>query len=174
MNMRKNDDDKKGRPWDDVFGGFDEEFEEMRAKMNQLMEHLTNGSAPRDNEPIIHGFSMRFGPYRKARIQQFGSTAAGSEEPSTREPLTDVIEEEEKVRVVVELPGVEKEDIHLHATAKTLDIEINNEDHGFSKHLDLPCEVKAGNAKANYKNGVLQILLDRTTKRKRKKEIKIE
>jgi HSP20 family protein len=85
-----------------------------------------------------------------------------------------VIEEEDKVRVVVELPGVEKEDIHLHVTAKTLDIEVNNEDHEFSKHLDLPCEVKADNAKANYKNCVLQILLDRTTKRKRKKEIKIE
>lgn len=67
--MRKNDDDKKGRSWDDVFGGFDEEFEEMRAKMNQLMEHLTNGSVPLDNEPIIHGFSMRFGPYGTTRIQ---------------------------------------------------------------------------------------------------------
>lgn len=138
------------------------------------MEHLTNGSVPLDNEPIIHGFSMRFGPYGTTRIQQFGSIAAGSEEPSTREPLTDVIEEEDKVRVVVELPGVEKEDIHLHVTAKTLDIEVNNEDHEFSKHLDLLCKVKADNAKANYKNGVLQILLDRTTKRKRKKEIKIE
>ena len=172
--MRKNDDNKKGRPWDEVFGSFDEEFEEMKERMDRLMERLTTGAAPLDNEPMIYGFSMRIGPDGKRRIQQFGNTAAENEAPSTREPLTDVIEEEDKVRIVVELPGVEKEDIHLHATAKALEIDVDNHGRRFSKHLDLPCEVKGDNAKATYKNGVLQILLERSSRRNKKKEIRIE
>lgn len=172
--MKKKDEGKKRKSWDDVFGDFDEEFEEMKERMDKLMEQLTSGAAPLDNEPMIYGFSMRVGPDGKPRIQQFGNAPSESEEPSAREPLTDVIEEEDKVRVVVELPGVEKENIHLHAATKALDIEVSDPDHRFSKHLDLPCEVKEDSAKATYKNGVLQILLERSSAKRKRKEIKIE
>ncbi|MGD0056395.1 MAG: archaeal heat shock protein Hsp20 [Methanomassiliicoccales archaeon] len=174
MNIRKNEDDKKCRPWDDVFGSFDEEFEGMRERMDRLMEQLTTGAASLDSEPMIYSFSMRVGSDEKPLIQQFRNTAVKDEASSIREPLTDVIEEKDKMRVVVELPGVEKEEIHLHATARALDIEVDGQDRKFSKHLDLPCEIKGDNAKATYKNGVLQILLERSSRRKKKKDIGIE
>jgi len=174
MNMGKSDDDRREKKWNDVFGSFDEEFDEMRKRMDSLMERLMTGATPLDSEPMIYGFSMKVDPDGRPRIEHFGDTRVEEETPSSREPLTDVIEEDDKVRIVVELPGVKKEDIHLRATAKALDIDVETGDRRFSKHLDLPCEVKENSAKATYKNGVLQILLQRSLRRRKKREIKIE
>lgn len=171
--MKRSDDDKRDKRWSDLFGSIDEEFEEMRENMNRLMERLMTGTPAFDGEPMTYGFSMKIDSNGKPRIQHFGNTRAEEEATPTREPLTDVIEEEDKVRVVMELPGVRKDDIRLHATAKVLDIDVETENRKFSKHLDLPCEVKGGSARATYKNGVLQIVLQKSPK-KRKREIKIE
>ncbi len=171
--MGRKDDEKRDRRRNDLFGNFDEEFEEMRERMNRLMERLMTGTPTLENEPVVYGFSMKVDSDGKPRIQHFGNTRTDEEAVSTREPLTDIIEEEDKVRIVMELPGVRKEDIHLHATSKGLSIEVETENRKFSKHLDLPCEVKGESAKATYKNGVLQIILRKSIKKKRK-EIKID
>jgi HSP20 family protein len=119
---------------------------------------------------------MRVGPDGKPQIREFGNTPGGCRDDSCkierkdkdapmsiggREPLTDVMETEKHVAVTVELPGVEKEDIVLDATEKTLTIKVNTEDRRFYKEVDLPCNVKPDTAKASYKNGVLDITLER-------------
>jgi HSP20 family protein len=91
-----------------------------------------------------------------------------------REPLTDIIESEDKVRVIVELPGVEKKEIKVNASDRALDIGVENPDKPFIKHLDLPCDVRRDSAKANYKNGVLEVVLTRVAPKKRSKAIKVE
>jgi HSP20 family protein len=90
-----------------------------------------------------------------------------------REPLTDVIEEKERIRIIVELPGVNKEDIHLNATEEILDIMVESPDRRFSKHLDLPSNVDPDSATASYNNGVLEICLARVEKQQKGKSIDI-
>lgn len=169
---------KRGRraSWEDIFGDFDDEFDEMRRRMDLLMEQFMNGQLdPGKAQPMIYGFSMRVGPDGKPRIQEFGN-AVGEAEPEegSREPLTDIIEEKTQVRVIVELPGVEKEDIQLHVEDRILDIEVDREDRKFSKQLELPCAVDPDSAKASYKNGVLEVALRRITPKKRGKAVRIE
>ena len=107
--------DKRGRrrdPWEDMFGSFDDEFEEMRRRMDAMMEGFMSGEMEQIGQPMIYGFSMRVGPDGKPRIQEFGNTTPPrTDEAGRREPLTDIIEEKDTVRVIVELPGVEKDDI---------------------------------------------------------------
>ncbi len=169
--------EKKGRrrdPWDDMFGSFDDEFEEMRRRMDTMMEYFMRGDLEDVGQPMIYGFSMRVGPDGKPRIQEFGNTAPQrTEETGRREPLTDVIEEKDTVRVIVELPGVERDDIQLRAEDRFLDIEVNREDRKFSKQVELPCAVDPDGADATYKNGVLEITLKRTAPKKRGRSIKI-
>lgn len=170
--MKKN---RKRTPWDDFFFDIDEEFEEIRKRMEKLFDNMMEGDFAFRSEPMIYGFSLRMGPDGKPVIQEFGNTGRRpmSDEP-TREPLTDIIEEEDKVRIIVELPGVEKEDIHLHATDETLDIEVDTPHRKFSKHLELPCGVDPESAKATYKNGVLEITLNRPEGKRKGRQIKIE
>lgn len=174
--MADNNRKRRRASWDDLFGDFDEEFEDMRRRMDALMEGFMNGKVDAGmNQPIVYGFSMRVGPDGKPHIQEFGNTTPESaEEEGAREPLTDIIEEKDRVRVIVELPGVDKEDIQLHVEDRTLDISVDREDRKFSKELEVPCAVDPDSAKASYKNGVLEVALTKVTPKRRGRVVKIE
>jgi len=78
-----------------------------------------------------------------------------------REPLTDVFQDTDNVRLYVELPGVEKTDIQLNVTQGRAEIKAKN----FYKAIDLPTShVESDKAKANYKNGVLEVTIPKTKK----------
>jgi len=91
-----------------------------------------------------------------------------------REPLTDVFEEKDNVKLYVELPGAEKDDIQLNVTEGQVEVKAKN----FYKTIDLPTrDVESNKAVANYKNGVLEVTIPKTKKpaaEERKQTIKIE
>jgi HSP20 family protein len=155
MRRKKRDDD-----WDEMFP-FDDEFEVMRERMDRLMEMALRGTGA---DPLVYGFSMRTGADGRPVVQEFGNVPRLGRAPpdlSCREPLTDVVEEGDKVRVTVELPGVEKEDIDLRAEDRYLSISVDTERKKFCKRLDLPCDVLSESASAEYRNGVLTVVMDR-------------
>ena len=92
----------------------------------------------------------------------------------TREPLTDVFEDKEHVKLYIELPGVDKDDIQLNVTATQAEIKAKN----FYKTIDLPSRnVEFEKAAANYKNGVLEVLIPKkktAVSDEKKTTIKIE
>jgi len=171
------EDDKRRRrrtSWDDLFGSFDEDFEEMRRRMDALMEGFMDGHIDNTvSQPIVYGFSMRVGPDGKPHIQEFGNAARGGHTEASREPLTDIIEEKDRIRVIVELPGVEQEDIQLHVEDRMLDISVDREDRKFSKTLELPSPVDPDSAEASYKNGVLEVTMNKVAPKKRGRAVKI-
>ena len=170
------DNDKKKRrgSWDDIFGGFDD-FDELRKRMDVIMEQFMRGQLNPWQEPMIYGFSMRVGPDGKPHVEEFGNaTKPMTNKEALREPLTDVIEEADKVKVIIELPGVEKDEIKLNTTENTLDIGVDTEHHRFSKEVNLPCDVNPDSANASYKNGVLEITLSRLKPKKRGKAVRIK
>jgi len=91
-----------------------------------------------------------------------------------REPLTDVFEDKESIKLYVELPGVEKEDIQLNITEGKAEIKAKN----FYKLVDLPTrDADSEKASADYKNGVLKVTIPKvkkTVEGKEKQKIKIE
>jgi HSP20 family molecular chaperone IbpA len=91
-----------------------------------------------------------------------------------REPLTDVFEDKDQVKLYVELPGVDKNEIQLDVTDGRAEVKARN----FHKFLDLPTkDVEFEKASANYKNGVLEVTIPKmkkTAREEKKKPIKIE
>lgn len=91
-----------------------------------------------------------------------------------REPLADVFEEKDHIKLYIELPGVEKEDIQLNITNSQAEVKAKN----FYKNIDLPTrDIKFDKATANYKNGVLEVTIPKTkqaTKEEKKNTIKID
>lgn len=167
VSERKRNDDVS-----DVFSSFEEEIEEIGARMNQMMKQMLTGLSSFDEEPSMYGVSMRVGPDGRPFVHEFGNLhmpATVEEDGASSEPLTDVIEEKDLVRVIVGLPGVQRNDINVSAEGAWLDIDVDTENRKFSRHIELPCQVRSDGVAAGYKNGVLEITMDRSPPKRRKK-----
>jgi HSP20 family protein len=172
---------RKDNPFDEFlnnfmnnFGaGFD--FENIFDTMDYIIEDMLRKfsfNAPKGdmrNPPgFVWGFRMTTGSDGRPRIERFGNTpkkvehGAGKYQPSPeREPLVDVIEDTDVIRVIAEIPGVRKENVDLSTTETSLLIQAESEDRRrkYYKELDLPCSIVPDSATAKFKNGVLEVEL---------------
>ena len=80
------------------------------------------------------------------------------------------IERKDEIDVLAELPGVEKKDIKVNVTPKTLIIEVPKK---FFKEIELPDGIKIKSVKEHYKNGVLTVTLKKKEVKKNGKKIEV-
>lgn len=173
----------------DIEEMMEKEFKEFttRVPKNYMRERkLPDGKNVREWGPFVYGYTMTIGPDGKPKIQEFGNVKP-SLKPSPfgvakpqfdvreeREPLVDVITTDKEVKIIVELPGVEKEDIKLHGTEETLTISVDTAQRKYYKELELPETVDPKSAQTSYKNGVLEVTLKKAKKKKKPKGEPIE
>lgn len=183
------------RSW--FFGDFDEMMKDMEELFSRQFEEfskrvpeelirerdLPGGGKVKQWGPFIYGYSMTVGPDGKPQIREFGNLRPGSKPgikgldvKQEREPLIDVLDSGGEVRVVAELPGVEKHDINLSANTNSLTISVDTPNRKYYKEIDLPAEVNGKEAKSSYKNGILEVSLPKISGKKGPKgePIKIE
>lgn len=185
-------------PFSSFFESMDEMFREIERMFERELEELTR-KAPKDLVrervlpdgrrvyewgPFVYGYSITIGPDGKPQVREFGNIKPGVSRrfgrPSVsiseeREPLVEVISTDGEINVIAELPGVEKEDIKLHATETTLTISAETEKRKYYKEVELPEKVDPKKAKSTYKNGVLEVKLPKKKGEEPKGEpIKIE
>ncbi|WP_224332829.1 Hsp20/alpha crystallin family protein [Haloprofundus halobius] len=79
----------------------------------------------------------------------------------TTETHVDVIDEGDQIRVVADLPGVGKDDIDLKCDGERLTISAASDRREYDERIQLPARVDEHSASATFKNGVLQVTLDR-------------
>ena len=89
------------------------------------------------------------------------------------EPRYESSDDDENIYMTVELPGVNKEDIHLLASEDDIKVDAKrikmNEEEYFYAKIKLPEKVNSEETKAKYKNGILEIVLPKKERKKRKK-----
>src|SRR5713101_6639696 len=130
---------------------------------------LPDGGTARQMGPFVYGYSFSMGPDGKPIVREFGNVkpslrggAFGTAKPSLdvkeeREPLVDAMVQSDTVKVVAELPGVEKSDIALECDGRKLVLRVDPD-----------------TSKASYKNGVLELILTRKSPGNKPKQIKID
>jgi len=147
---------------------------EMFREMEKIEGAIRSGRLEGDWEikpikrPGVEGYVAR-GHFQLGEPLSFPKHAMDE----VREPLTDVFEDKDRVKLYVELPGVEKNDIQLNAIEGRVEVKAKN----FYKLIDLPTkDIEFEKASANYKNGVLEVLIPKTKKavEEEEKTIKIE
>jgi len=147
---------------------FDAMLKELEAGLPEehndfITEEETPEGKVRRYGPFIYGFSYTKEPGKEPEIKEFGNIRPSYSriEPvpgGGREPLIDVIEHKDSYEVVAELPGVEKQDLKLHATEDSLEIRTENTVR-FFKEIPFDMLVLPKSATATYKNGVLSVKL---------------
>jgi HSP20 family protein len=184
----------------DIFGQFDEMRKEMekmfeeqfkdiqtKAPKDLIREYETPGGGKvREMGPFVYGYSMTIGPDGKPRVREFGnvrSPLAGfglgaTTRPlisSEREPLADITATDKEIKVIFEMPGVNKENIKINAYDTTLEVRSDDPQRKYHEVIDLPPEADVETARSTYKNGILGIVFDKKKESKPKgKDIKIE
>ncbi|MEM1977010.1 MAG: archaeal heat shock protein Hsp20 [Nitrososphaerota archaeon] len=160
---------------------FSRSFEDLEREIPRslIREKRTDRGYIREIGPIVYGYSITIGPDGRPIIREFGNIRPGREPEmvevsEAREPLVDVFEEEDVIKVIAEVPGVEKDDINLNATERRLIIKVDTPQRKYYKEVDLPAEVDPQSAKATYKNGVLEVVLKKVGKGESGLKIKIE
>lgn len=73
----------------------------------------------------------------------------------------DIHEEEDKVRIIADLPGVEKENIDLKCDGEVLTISATSDRREYDERVRLPARVDEYSASATYNNGILEVVFDR-------------
>ena len=173
---------------------FQKMFNEILKKMNLDPEMIKNMD-PKDlqdmlkknpmafGSPYVFGMNMRISPDGKPIMDSFGSTQPknkNSEEfKNERDPMVDIYEEDGKIVVVCEVPGVTKSQIELKASPNELEITAEASEKGhrqrkYHKIIALPAEINPDVAKARYMNGILEVKLEKIEQKPSKKKIDIE
>ena len=173
--------------FDDFERSFEEMFRGMELPKDLIRERkLPGGGTVKEMGPFVYGYSFSQGPDGKPVIREFGNVKPsirggpfGMSKPSLdvkeeREPLVDTIVQSDNVKVVAELPGVEKSDIALECDGRNLVLKVDTDKHRYYKSLELPVEVDPDTSKASYKNGVLELILRRKSPGNKAKQIQIE
>lgn len=106
------------------------------------------------------------------------ATAPGAKElmpTSYRTPLADVWETDKEIKASIEIPGIDKQDIQIHATDGGLEVSVEKKDEhkeedkkrgiyrfersyqGFYRFISLPESADKDKIDASYRNGVLEL-----------------
>ena len=188
----------------DPFSDFDDIHEEMN-RMFDVFNNISNnapkelvreyetkeGGKVREVGPIVYGYSMTIGPDGKPQVREFGNIKSLgdnavkkigtqpdnlSQISAEREPLVDVNMTDKEVKVVVEMPGIRKEDIKIKAYDSQVEVTTSKDaQRKYHKNIELPEQAEIETARSAYNNGILEITFDKKKVTKPAgKEIKIE
>jgi HSP20 family protein len=181
----------------DIFREFDDMQKEME-RMSNIFNNISSnapkelikeyetkeGEKVREIGPIVYGYSMTVGPDGRPHVREFGNVKSlgrkgGIQQQisAEREPLSDVNSTDNEVKVVLEMPGIKKEDIKINAYNGAVEVIADsiNSQRKYQKTIDLPDDADIETARSTYNNGILEIIFDKKKNMKPKgKEIKIE
>ena len=111
----------------------------------------------------VYGFSVRT-LAGKPVIETFGNikeTTQGPVVEEVREPIVDIFDEEERILVIAELPGVSEGQVKVEVAGDILNLTASDGDRKYAKEILLPSKVKPQPVKSSYKNGILEIRLEK-------------
>lgn len=179
-------------------GPWNEEVEEMMKEIEKMFQESMkqfegnfpkelvrerkspDGTIRKEWGPFVYGYSVTIGPDGKPSIREFGNMKPSINKEGKislkegREPLVDVITADDEIKVIAEMPGVEKQNIQINASENTVTIQTTDPARKYSKEVDLPDAVDLNSAKSTYKNGVLEITFKKKGKKQSGVSIKVD
>jgi len=145
----------------------DDEFDRIFKQMSGSFVNLDNvfemlKNAGTISGPVFYGYTMTTGPDGKPVVNEYGNVKPDMlPTQEKREPLIDTLvdEKEKTLKVVAEMPGVEKSDVGVVVGVDRV-IHIDAERGEKKYHVKVPIKHKVDPEppKATYKNGILELV----------------
>ena len=162
-------------------------FENMYYEMESLNGMFNNIEFPKNVEsgkPYFYGYTIEVGPDGQPIVNTFGNadqfngSTAGSRPQNVSEsqdPVVDVLEskKDNSIKIIVEMPGVTKENIKVTENQGMVNITAENGDRKYNKNIPTGKKLDADKSKANYLNGILELKIP-LRKSEEEKNIRID
>lgn len=173
--------------FDEMFGSLDfnsEFIKRILRELNDIEKAIENNELKgrwdikRIDKPSVKGYIIQgrfwsdqplepidplepFEPLRRRPMPRRPFRVPKAALKEARDPLTDIFEEEKAVKIYVELPGEEKEDIQVNVTEGKVEVKSKK----FYKMIDLPTrDIDVEKTSSKYKNGVLEVTVPKKEK----------
>lgn len=144
-----------------------DEFDNIFRKMSRpfmdidsLFEEFKNSDNLQTYGPYYYGYTMTIGPDGKPVVKEYGNVKPALLPTSDiREPFVDVlVDDKEKVlKLVAEMPGVEKKDIKILVEGRTVNLDAEHGDKKYHAKVPIRHMVDEDSVKATYANGILEV-----------------
>jgi len=141
----------------DMLDELDRYFEDFENDMQDAVRQRLSGTKL-FSKPFVAGFQMRVSPEGKPSIQFFGDNPQQGD--GYRSPMSEQIVDGKAgtLRLVMDLPGVEKGDIEITATEESAGVKAEKGSRKYKTEVALRAKVDPDTGKAEFRNGVLEIL----------------
>jgi HSP20 family protein len=138
-----------------------DELDKQSAELEKTIEEAIKQSLSSTGllkEPFVAGLTMRVGPDGKPIIEYFGDRHHNEE--GFRTPIYEqsVDDKAGNLRLLVEIPGVPKDDIEISAVEQRASITAQSNGRKYKLEIPLKRDVDPDSGKATYENGILNIV----------------
>tara|TARA_B100000446_G_scaffold77700_1_gene73708 strand:+ start:21 stop:518 length:498 start_codon:yes stop_codon:yes gene_type:complete len=146
---------------------FDDEFDRLFKQMSSSFMNLDDVFEILKNTgnmsgPIFYGYTMTTGSDGKPVVNEYGNVKPNMlPTQEKREPLIDTLvdEKEKTLKVVAEMPGVEKSDVNVVVgDDKVIHIDAERGEKKYDVKVPIKHKVDPEPPKATYKNGILELV----------------
>ena len=139
----------------DMLDGLDDYFEDLERDIQEVVRKSFESAHMQ--LAFVSGFTFKLGPEGRPSMQIFGDSPVrrdGSRAPICEQTLDD---NSGVLRAILEIPGVEKEDIKVDAGEESAVVTAERGDRRYRAELSLKAKVRPESGKAEYRNGMLEI-----------------
>jgi len=145
---------------DDEFNRIFKQMSGSFVNLDDVFEMLKN--AGNVSGPVFYGYTMTTGPDGKPVVQEYGNVKPDMlPTENKREPLIDTLvdEKEMTLKIIAEMPGVEKKDVNVVVGAdKVIHIDAERGEKKYDVKVPIKHKVDPEPPKATYKNGILELV----------------
>ncbi len=163
---------------------FDDQFEKTFRRLSSPFFSMgdifdtSNGEKIQTYGPYYYGYQMTIGPDGKPVVREWGntrSTTAISDSSIRNIYVDETIDEKGQVlKLVAEMPGIEKSDIQITVEDNTVSISAEHGERKYGTEIPLKYNIDDNSAKAKYTNGILELKFSLVEEKLKGKLVSVE
>lgn len=137
----------------------DDEFKDLEAVVNKLVQELFDSEAFKELAPdkkVVYDFTLK--------VKQ-GKNVLKTIEGTKLESMVDVIDEGSSYRILFEIPGLEEDKMDLKISPLDFNLKVKGLAGVYTKTISFKDLVSVDSVKANYNNGVLEVVVLKESKK---------
>ncbi len=144
-----------------------DEFDNLFRRMSRpfmdiddIFEEFKDSGNLQTYGPYYYGYTMTIGPDGKPVVKEYGNVKPALLPTSdVREPFVDVLvdDKEKALKLIAEMPGVEKKDIKIVVEGRTVNLDAEHGDKKYHAKVPIRQKVDEDSVKATYANGILEV-----------------